>query len=315
MIFLLFVILAIIIVINKNNFYVRHSMNLVKQLNVLNIGYLDSFDIKTTDNEQINIQYHIPKSFSKVILFIPGFNADIKSEPIHTLCYQLKDKYAVYFKNWRGYNNNIKKTPEHIFTNQGLSDLHLTIANIKQRHREDIILIGHSLGGNISIKYNSIYNDPRIIKMVAICSPINLYKSYIKFKDSIIYKKFSKEYINNIRKRSKNEELIKITNTHSGQDAMSKIVTDALIIDNYETWFKSGTINNEILRELDKPLLWVISKNDKISYYDGIEDDLYMDSPFFYKLVYNYGEHGNYVNSFFEDQYSLSSKLDLFINN
>ena len=289
-------------------------MNLVKQLNV-NIDYLDSFNIKTTDNELINIEYYIPKTFSKVILFIPGFNANIKSEPIHTLCYQLKDKYAVYFKNWRGYNNNIKKTPEHIFTNQGLSDLHLTIANIKQRHKEDIILIGHSLGGNISIKYNSIYNDPRIIKIVAVCAPINLYKSYTKFKDGIIYKKFSKDYLDIIKDNSNNEELIKIANGTSGDDAMSMMVTSALAIENYETWFKSGTIKNETLRELDKPLLWIISKNDKISYYDGIEDDLYMDSPFFYKLIYNYGEHGNYVNSFFEDKYSLSSKLDLFINN
>ena len=55
MIFLFFVILAIIIVINKKNFCLRQSMNLVKQLNV-NIDYLDSFNIKTTDNELINIE-------------------------------------------------------------------------------------------------------------------------------------------------------------------------------------------------------------------------------------------------------------------
>ena len=58
MIFLFFVILAIIIVINKKNFYLRQSMNLVKQLNV-NMDYLDSFNIKTTDNELINIEYYI----------------------------------------------------------------------------------------------------------------------------------------------------------------------------------------------------------------------------------------------------------------
>ena len=56
------------------------------------------------------------------------------------------------------------------------------------------------------------------------------------------------------------------------------------------------------------------SKNDIISYYDGIERDVDLSNPFFKKLIFNVGEHGNYMNSYTGDNYKLFTKINYFIN-
>ncbi len=86
-------------------------------------------------------------------------------------------------------------------------------------------------------------------------------------------------------------------------------------INNYDQFFEWGTVGKEIIDNINKPTLWITSKNDKISYYNGIEDDIDTDNPFFKKIIFNYGEHGNYFNNMLSRKYNLFNKIDHYINN
>ena len=310
--------IIIIYLINKikKNFYIRYTINNISKSKP-KLNYLKSFNMKMNDNEYINIQYYLPPKFNNIILIIPGINSDITDEPINSIAYYFKTKgYAIFIKNWRGINTKNILEPELYFTEKTLNDLNMVLNHINTKYKDKkIIVIAHSLGGNTVLKYNHIYSNNCIYKIILIASPLKLYKSYLSFKKEPVFNKFMSGYINIIKTNSNVNTIKKLVNNDDNLTVMNNIFTNKLAVKNYKEFFKQGTITNDIINDLDKPTLWIMSENDNISYYKGIENDLHINTPFFYKLIYNYGEHGNYINTSLKKKFNLNEKLLYFIKN
>lgn len=161
------------------------------------------------------------------------------------------------------------------------------------------------------MKYKGIYERGGIDKMILISTPLVLEKNYKQFKDTYIEKFFIESYIKITKKTNKNKYLGDKLNTDKDLDNFLKYKG---AINEHIKFFIWGTISKETIDNLNIPVLWISSKNDKISYYDGVEDDLKTDNPFFHKVIFNYGEHGNYVNTVLSNKYKVFEKITHFIN-
>lgn len=314
MIYVLLIIIIILLVIkeNKNNFYLRSFWYKIEPKEEIIKNDLDNLYLPLADGDMINIEYYIPPTikYNKVILFVPGYASKIEFEPLFSLMSLYKKKgYIIYVKNWRGIKSHIKYDNEKYFSESSINDFKIVLEYINNKHHLPIVSIGHSMGGILLMKYNHLYKN-NINKIVLISTPLKLNKNYQKFNKTYIDGIFRKGYINNVKKMNKNNKI----NKKLKNNDMISLITHNTVINREDLFFKWGTLDKDIFDNLDKEVLWITSKNDIISYYDGIEKEIHTDNTYFKKLIFRVGEHGNYMNSYTGDNYKLFNKINYFIN-
>ncbi len=321
MIHILLIIIFILLMIKeyKNDFYLRTVIHRIENNVSFIKNTLKQTNVQSNNGDFINIEYYIPDKIkhNNVILFIPGYCSGIEYEPLISLMNEYKKRdYIIYVKNWRGIKSDIVYENEKFFSETAIDDFKTVLNYINKKHKLPIIGIGHSMGGILFLKYNYLYNENNIKKMILISTPLMLNKNYNRFKKTFINYIFLGSYIDIIKNKNENESLKK--QLYANTDKKKKIynlMRYKSAINNYDQFFEWGTVGKEIIDNINKPTLWITSKNDKISYYNGIEDDIDTDNPFFKKIIFNYGEHGNYFNNMLSRKYNLFNKIDHYINN
>lgn len=176
--------------------------------------------------EHININYDIVGSGDPIIL-LHGWGTNY--DTFNYLTNYLTNYFTVFLIDLPGFGKSDE--PPHIYTLDNY--LHFLCKFIEELQIEHPIILGHSFGGRIAIKYASVSNN--IKKLILVDSAgikhfksINTYLKIIKYKYLKFYYRKTKNITkyNQLNKNSGSNDYITLSNTMKG--TMTKVLKENL---------------------------------------------------------------------------------------
>lgn len=238
--------------------------------------------------DNININYET-KGNGEVIIILHGWGRSI--DDFLEISNILSNKYQVYLIDLPGFGKS--DTPQSAYN---LDDYVLFLKRfIEFKKINNPIIIGHSFGGRIALRYASLY---KVNKMILISSA-GIKRFSLKVKVKIISYKLKKWYYRTFNKVSSYEKLIASSGSAdyvSSNDIMKKTLSNVVNVD-----------QRKELKEIDAEVLLMWGKNDNATPY---KDALLMN-----KKIKNSGlvtfNSGHFP--FLEDSYSFKMVIKQYL--
>lgn len=238
--------------------------------------------------DNININYET-KGIGEVIIILHGWGRSI--DDFLEISNILSNKYQVYLIDLPGFGKS--DTPKDAYN---LDDYVLFLKRfIEFKKINNPIIIGHSFGGRIALRYASLY---KVNKMILISSA-GIKRFSLKVKVKIISYKLKKWYYRTFNKVSSYEKLIASAGSAdyvSSNDIMKKTLSNVVADD-----------QRKELKEIDAEVLLMWGKKDNATPY---KDALLMN-----KKIKNSGlvtfNSGHFP--FLEDSYSFKKVIKQYL--
>ncbi len=238
--------------------------------------------------DNININYET-KGNGEVIIILHGWGRSI--DDFLEISNILSNKYQVYLIDLPGFGKS--DTPKDAYN---LDDYVLFLKRfIEFKKINNPIIIGHSFGGRIALRYASLY---KVNKMILISSA-GIKRFSLKVKVKIISYKLKKWYYRTFNKVSSYEKLIASSGSAdyvSSNDIMKKTLSNVVAVD-----------QRKELKEIDAEVLLMWGKKDNATPY---KDALLMN-----KKIKNSGlvtfNSGHFP--FLEDSYSFKMVIKQYL--
>lgn len=272
------------------------------------VDYTVNFDrvrIDTPDSDFIDIDFSRVDS-KKVILIVHGLEGSSNSKYVlsNTLYFNKKG-YDVCAINLRGCSGepNLLYVSYH---SGKTDDLDLVVRYLEDKYSE-IIIVGYSLGGNISLKYagesGSSINS-KISKVIGVSVPVDLKSSSIELakKNNYIYNNaFMVELKEKLRYKVKkfnidiSEKQISSIKSFNDFDGIYTSVAHGFK-DAEDYWKKSSS--KQFIPEIKVPSLLINAKDDTFLGENCYPIKEAQENPFFNIYAPKYGGHVGFNNSF-----------------
>ncbi|MDO6812420.1 YheT family hydrolase [Tenacibaculum soleae] len=278
--------------------------------------------ITTWDADFIDLDFSIVGS-SSLVLLIHGLEGSANSNyMISTSNYLNKDGFDTVSMNLRscsGEDNLLLKT----YHSGKTDDVHFIIKHLIANYNyKNIIIVGFSLGGNLTLKYLGEYNDiPTQVKGgIAISVPIDLTSSQaelIKLKNKIYLNEFIKSIkLKMLEKADKfpdfnlNKELLfKATKFRHLEKQYTVPVFGFKNSEDY--WQKASS--KPYIPKIKAPTLLINSLDDSFLSKECYPFDEAENSSKFHLLTPNYGGHVGFISSFSDQEKWIEKNITHFI--
>lgn len=278
--------------------------------------------VTTWDADFIDLDFSIVGS-SSLVLLIHGLEGSANSNyMITTSNYLNKDGFDTVSMNLRscsGEDNLLLKT----YHSGKTDDVHFIIKHLIANYNyQNIIIVGFSLGGNLTLKYLGEYNDiPTQVKGgIAISVPIDLTSSQaelIKLKNKIYLNEFIKSIkLKMLEKADKfpdfnlNKELLfKATKFRHLEKQYTVPVFGFKNSEDY--WQKASS--KPYIPKIKIPTLLINSLDDSFLSKECYPFDEAENSSKFHLLTPNYGGHVGFISSFSDQEKWIEKNITHFI--
>lgn len=278
--------------------------------------------ITTWDADFIDLDFSIVGS-SSLVLLIHGLEGSANSNyMISTSNYLNKDGFDTVSMNLRscsGEDNLLLKT----YHSGKTDDVDFIIKHLIANYNyQNIIIVGFSLGGNLTLKYLGEYNDiPTQVKGgIAISVPIDLTSSQaelIKLKNKIYLNEFIKSIkLKMLEKADKfpdfnlNKELLfKATKFRHLEKQYTVPVFGFKNSEDY--WQKASS--KPYIPKIKAPTLLINSLDDSFLSKECYPFDEAENSSKFHLLTPNYGGHVGFISSFSDQEKWIEKNITHFI--
>lgn len=278
--------------------------------------------VTTWDADFIDLDFSIVGS-SSLVLLIHGLEGSANSNyMISTSNYLNKDGFDTVSMNLRscsGEDNLLLKT----YHSGKTDDVHFIIKHLIANYNyKNIIIVGFSLGGNLTLKYLGEYNDiPTQVKGgIAISVPIDLTSSQaelIKLKNKIYLNEFIKSIkLKMLEKADKfpdfnlNKELLfKATKFRHLEKQYTVPVFGFKNSEDY--WQKASS--KPYIPKIKVPTLLINSLDDSFLSKECYPFDEAENSSKFHLLTPNYGGHVGFISSFSDEEKWIEKNIIYFI--
>lgn len=278
--------------------------------------------VTTWDADFIDLDLSIVGS-SSLVLLIHGLEGSANSNyMISTSNYLNKDGFDTVSMNLRscsGEDNLLLKT----YHSGKTDDVHFIIKHLIANYNyQNIIIVGFSLGGNLTLKYLGEYNDiPTQVKGgIAISVPIDLTSSQaelIKLKNKIYLNEFIKSIkLKMLEKADKfpdfnlNKELLfKATKFRHLEKQYTVPVFGFKNSEDY--WQKASS--KPYIPKIKVPTLLINSLDDSFLSKECYPFDEAENSSKFHLLTPNYGGHVGFISSFSDQEKWIEKNITHFI--
>lgn len=278
--------------------------------------------ITTWDADFIDLDFSIVGS-SSLVLLIHGLEGSAYSNyMITTSNYLNKDGFDTVSMNLRscsGEDNLLLKT----YHSGKTDDVHFIIKHLITNYNyKNIIIVGFSLGGNLTLKYLGEYNDiPTQVKGgIAVSVPIDLTSSQaelIKLKNKIYLNEFIKSIkLKMLEKADKfpdfnlNKELLfKATKFRHLEKQYTVPVFGFKNSEDY--WQKASS--KLYIPKIKIPTLLINSLDDSFLSKECYPFDEAENSSKFHLLTPNYGGHVGFISSFSDQEKWIEKNITHFI--
>ncbi|MEQ8927237.1 MAG: alpha/beta fold hydrolase [Fulvivirga sp.] len=164
--------------------------------------------ITTPDNDFLDLDW-VKQDAKKLVIISHGLEGNSEKPYVRGMG---KAFYTAGFDvcawNYRGCSGEVNKKLR-FYHSGATDDLHSVVNHCLTHDYDEIVLVGFSLGGNITLKYlgeQGSHVHKRIIKAIAISVPVNLHTSCIKIskRGNMVYsKRFLRNLKAKIRKKAK----------------------------------------------------------------------------------------------------------------
>ncbi len=172
--------------------------------------------------ENINVNYEV-KGVGKTIIILHGWGRNMSD--FSDITYTLSKKYQVYLIDLPGFGKS-----DNLVTPFNLDDYVSFLKNfIDSNNINNPIIIGHSFGGRIALRYASLY---KIDKMILIASA-GIKRFSFKVKTKILLYKLKKRFYQTFNKITAYEKLISKSGSpdyKSSNDVMKKTLSNIVSI-------------------------------------------------------------------------------------
>lgn len=252
--------------------------------------------ITTPDDDFLDLDW-VDNDSKKLVVLTHGFEGNSTRPYMVGMAKMFSQNgWDVLSWNCRSCSGEINKSFK-MYNHGNIDDIEFIVNYaMKTRHYEEIILVGFSMGGNISLKYAALRAHPSVKKVIAYSSPLDMHSSIL-----ILAEKHNWLYRLNFEKKIQPkleqkrllfpDKLTKEDITH--KDWEKQLHTFFCKINGYEnleTFYTIGSALN-FIPQLKIPALIVQSLNDPLLTPECFPYDLAASHDFIHLETPQYGGH------------------------
>jgi uncharacterized protein len=136
--------------------------------------------ILTSDNDFLDLGW-LKSSFKKVVILSHGLEGNMERAYVKGMAKQFfSNGYDVLAWNYRGCGDEMNKQ-KRFYHSGATDDLHQVVQHALTKGYLEVVMIGFSLGGNLTLKYlGEQPRDERIARAITFSVPLHLHSSCIK---------------------------------------------------------------------------------------------------------------------------------------
>ncbi|QSE97059.1 YheT family hydrolase [Fulvivirga lutea] len=165
--------------------------------------------IKTPDDDFLDLDW-VTQDSNKLVIISHGLEGNSEKPYVRGMGKAFySEGYDVCAWNYRGCSGEVNKKLR-FYHSGATDDLDTVVKHCLNKNYDELVLVGFSLGGNITLKYLGEQGQnvtKKISKAVAISVPVNLHTSCIKISKpgNLVY---SKRFLRNLKKKVRNKARI-----------------------------------------------------------------------------------------------------------